>query len=256
MKIAIWQTQSSHCDYTANLARLDSALQEAAGQGASLLITPEMFLSGYVLNQRTREMAETFPLAALRALAAKWQTAIIAGGPLAADGKVFNASYFISSQGEVSGIYRKTHLFGELDKSQFTAGDQPVCIIPCHGVNIALLICYDVEFPETVRAAARAGAHLVAVATAQMKPFDFVNKHLIATRAWENQLYVAYVNQTGREEHLEYVGLSLVAGPDGQVIAQASETQEQLLYAEIDPSQVIQAQRDNPYLTDLRTDIL
>ncbi|SQK72202.1 Uncharacterised protein [Tatumella ptyseos] len=67
---------------------------------------------------------------------------------------------------------------------------------------------------------------------------------------------MAYVNQTGQEEHLEYVGLSLVAGPDGQVIAQASETQEQLLYAQIDPSQVIQAQRDNPYLTDLRTDIL
>ena len=86
--------------------------------------------------------------------------------------------------------------------------------------------------------------------------FTFVNQHLIATRAWENQLYVAYVNQIGSEQHLEYVGLSLVAAPDGSVISQASVAEEQLLCAEIDPLQVVRAQRNNPYLKDLRTDIL
>ena len=256
MKIAIWQAQSSYCDYHANLARLDAALARAAVEGAELLITPEMFLSGYVLQQRTAEMADRFPLAQVQALAAQHQVALVVGGPQRAQQAIFNASYFITAEGELSAVYRKTHLFGELDQAQFTAGDQPVCMIPYRDVNIALLICYDVEFPETVRAAAKAGAHLVAVASAQIKPFDFVNRHLIATRAWENQLYVAYVNQIGHEQHLEYVGLSLVAGPDGKVLTMASETEEQLLYAEIDPVQVRQAQQNNPYLTDLRSDIL
>ncbi|MBS0856724.1 MULTISPECIES: nitrilase-related carbon-nitrogen hydrolase [unclassified Tatumella] len=256
MKIAIWQAQSSYCDYAANLARLAAALQQAKSQQAELLITPEMFMSGYVLQQHLLAMADSFPLTELLALARERQMAMIVTGPLAEAGQIFNASYFISAQGELQCVYRKTHLFGELDKRQFSPGNQPVCITRYKDLNIALLICYDVEFPETVRAAARAGAHLVAVATAQMKPFDFVNRHLIATRSWENQLYMAYVNQTGREQHLEYVGLSLVTSPDGEVLCQASESEEQLLYAEIDPSQVTEAQKQNPYLSDLRTDIL
>lgn len=255
MKIAIWQAQSSYCDYDANLVRLSRALQQAKAQQAELLITPEMFMSGYVLRHHLPALAGSFPLTALQALAREQQMAMVITGPLAENGQIYNAAWLISDQGDVLAVYRKTHLFGELDKQQFTAGDEPVCIAHYKGLNIAMLICYDVEFPETVRAAARAGAHFIAVATAQMKPFTFVNQHLIATRAWENQLYVAYVNQIGSEQHLEYVGLSLVAAPDGSVISQASEAEEQLLCAEIDPLQVVRAQRDNPYLKDLRTDI-
>lgn len=255
MKIALWQAQSSHCDYEANLTRLNRALQQAKSQQAELLITPEMFMSGYVLGHHLPTLADRFPLTALQALAREQQMAMVITGPLAENGNIYNAAWLIGDQGEVLAVYRKTHLFGELDKQQFTAGDQPVCIARYKDLNIALLICYDVEFPETVRAAARAGADLIAVATAQMKPFTFVNQHLIATRAWENQLYVAYVNQIGHEPPLEYVGLSLVAAPDGSVISQASATEEQLLYAHIDPSQVAAAQHNNPYLKDLRTDI-
>ncbi len=255
MKIAIWQAQSSYCDYETNLTRLAAVMRQAKAEQAELLITPEMFMSGYVLQQKLPAMADTFPLTALQALAKELQIAMVITGPLAEDGNIYNAAWLIDDQGKQLAVYRKTHLFGDLDKQQFTAGNQPVCLARYKDLKIAILICYDVEFPETVRAAAQAGAHLIAVPTAQMKPFTFVNQHLIATRAWENQVYVAYANQTGREQQLDYVGLSLIAAPDGTLLCQASETEEQLLFAQINPLQVAEAQRNNPYLQDLRADI-
>lgn len=255
MKIAMLQTASVPLDYAENLHQLEQAMQQAKTQEANLLITPEMFLSGYVLKEQTRHMAETLPLAQVQQLAATYQLALIVGAPRMHGQGVMNSTYFIDDQGELLNVYDKTHLFGEIDRQQFIAGQTPVVMTTYHNIKIAMLICYDVEFPETVRAAAQAGAHLVAVATAQMQPFSFVNKHLIATRAWENQVYVAYVNQIGHEEPFEYVGLTTLAAPNGDVIAQASETQATLLFAQVSAEQVQHAQKNNPYLHDLRQDL-
>lgn len=255
MKIAMLQAASIPLNYAENLHQLDQAMQQAKTQGADLLITPEMFLSGYVLKEQTQYMAETLPLAKVQQLAKAHELALIVGAPRETEQGIFNSTYFIGDQGELLNVYDKTHLFGDVDRQQFIAGQTPVVITTYHNIKIAMLICYDVEFPETVRAAAQAGAHLVAVATAQMQPFSFVNKHLIATRAWENQVYVAYVNQIGHEEPFEYVGLTTLAAPNGEVIAQASETQATLLFAQISAEQVQKAQQNNPYLHDLRQDL-
>ncbi|CAM5504952.1 Aliphatic amidase [Streptomyces glaucescens] len=83
------------------------------------------------------------------------------------------------------------------------------------GLRIGLMICYDVEFPENIRAHALAGTDLLLVPTAQMHPFQFVAEHLVPVRAFENQMYVAYVNRVGAEDEFEFVGLSTLAGPDG-----------------------------------------
>ncbi|MGZ5405285.1 MAG: nitrilase-related carbon-nitrogen hydrolase, partial [Nocardioides sp.] len=119
------------------------------------------------------------------------------------------------------------------------------------GVRIATMICYDVEFPETVRAAALAGAHLVAVPTAQMEPFAFVADQLVRTRAWENQIYVAYINHDGCEDDLDFVGRSSIVAPDSTVL-DSVERGTRLIYATVDPDHVGLQQRANPYLTDRR----
>ena len=255
MKIAMLQAASSPLNYVENLNKLEQAIQQAKTQGADILITPEMFLSGYVLKEKTQYMAETLPLNKVKKLAAEYQLALIVGAPRETEQGVLNSTYFIDDKGDILNIYDKTHLFGEIDKAQFIAGQSPVVMTTYRNLKIAMLICYDVEFPETVRAAAQQGAHLIAVATAQMQPFSFVNKHLIATRAWENQVYVAYVNQIGHEEPFEYVGLTTLAAPNGEVLAQASETQETLLFANVAAEQVQKAQKNNPYLEDLRQDL-
>lgn len=67
------------------------------------------------------------------------------------------------------------------------------------GLRVGLMICYDVEFPENVRAHALAGTDFLVVPTAQMHPFQFVAESVVPVRAFENQMYVAYVNRVGTE---------------------------------------------------------
>jgi predicted amidohydrolase len=102
-----------------------------------------------------------------------------------------------------------------------------------------------------VRGAALGGAHLVAVPTAQMTPFTFVAEQVIRARAWENQVYLAYVNHDGAEATLTYVGRSSIVAPDATVL-DSVEHGTRLIYAEIDPHLVQAQQKENPYLGDRR----
>lgn len=255
MKIAILQAQSHSGDYAGNIKKLYQYAEQAKANGAALLISPEMFLSGYVLNEAMQHMAKHFPLPQLQHMARELGIAMIIGGPRRVKHGVMNSAYFIDDHGKLLNHYDKTHLFGELDRQQFVKGERAVVITEYQQIKIAMLICYDVEFPETVRAAAGAGAHLIAVPTAQMQPYSFVNTTLIPTRAWENQVYVAYANQVGTEADYHYVGLSCVASPQGKLVMQASIYQEQLLFADISSVMVEKAQMFNPYLSDIRTDL-
>jgi len=160
----------------------------------------------------------------------------------------------VGPDGTLLGRHRKTHLFGDLDRRHFTPGDRPTSIVDFGGLRIALLICYDVEFPENVRAAALAGADLIAVPTAQMEPYAFVADHLLRVRAWENQVYIAYVNHDGAEGLLTYVGRSSITAPSGEVLDSVRRG-NQLISATVDPAVVAQARKDNPYLLDRRPDL-
>ncbi|NWJ69658.1 hypothetical protein HX744_03595 [Pseudonocardia sp. ICBG1122] len=122
-----------------------------------------------------------------------------------------------------------------------------------NGWGLGLLVCYDVEFPETVRALALAGADAVLVPTANMLPYDHVPRVLVPARAWENQVYVAYANWCGTEGSLTYGGLSCVAGPAGAVVRAGRDPE--LLVAELDRSALAVSRRANPYLADRRPDL-
>ena len=241
-------------DVEANRAQLRVAATEAAAAGAGLLITPELYLTGYDIGDQVRELARLDLTGMVRQIAREAGIAILAGIPEPAGDLLHNTAILVDGQGDVLLRYRKTHLFGELDRRYFAPGDDLVGLAELHGVRIAVLICYDVEFPETVRAAAERGADLVAVPTAQMIPFEFVVEHLIRARAWENQVYLAYVNHDGRERTLEYVGRSSIVAPSGDVLAGAAHG-DHLLLATIDTDVVARARAQNPYLADRRRDL-
>jgi 5-aminopentanamidase len=251
LKIAGLQTAGTLRDVDANLRELEAAAEEAAAHGAELLITPEMFVTGYVVGDALEGLARRDFLTPARALAERLGLAILLGGPEATDDGVYNVAYFVDDLGRVAHCYRKSHLFGELDRRQFVAGEEPFGLVDFRDVRIATMICYDVEFPETVRAAVLAGAHLVAVPTAQMEPFSFVAEQVVRTRAWENQVYVAYINHDGNEEDLAYVGRSSIVAPDATVL-DSVEHGTRLIYADIDPQLVQAQQKENPYLGDRR----
>ena len=244
-------------DVDANLAVVAAAALEARSRGADLLVTPEMFVTGYNIGSKVAELSARPLVAEVARLAADAGVAIVAGLPeLLADGAVANTAVLVDETGTELTRYRKTHLFSALDRALFVPGTTLGAPVEYRGVRLSLLICYDVEFPEPVRAAAQRGAHVVIVPTAQMEPFAFVAETLIPVRAWENQVYVAYVNRSGAEGELRYVGRSSIAAPSGEVLdAVPAGRSTGLVVATVDTDLVAQGQRSNPYLDDLRPEL-
>ncbi|WP_367847064.1 carbon-nitrogen hydrolase family protein [Rhodoferax sp. WC2427] len=233
LRLALLQCPSLPLDVPANLARLERFAAQAAAAGAQLLVTPEMFLTGYNIGgpaaAALAEPSDGPRAQAVAAIARQHQIGIVFGHPEHNGGAVFNAAQCIDAQGYTLGRYRKTQLFGDLDRGMFSPGPGDEPLFDLHGWRLGLLVCYDVEFPENTRRLALQGADLIVVPTANMEGFDFVAQHLVPTRAYENQLYLAYANFCGPEGGLAYNGLSCVAAPNGAGLVQAGRGAELLL---------------------------
>ncbi|NUR30904.1 MAG: carbon-nitrogen hydrolase family protein [Catenulispora sp.] len=246
-------------DRRANLAALDDAAAKASAAGAQLLVTPEMYLTGYnlgaeavaaVAESRFGESAQ-----AVAQIAAKHGIAVLFGYPeVDGDGVVYNAVQLVGADGQQLATYRKTHLFGDVDRAAFAPGEELVVQADLDGVRLGFLICYDVEFPETVRAHADAGTQLLLVPTALMRPFEYVPRQIVPARAIESQLFVAYVNRVGVERDFVYAGETRVVAPDGRELAVGSD-HEELLVVDVDPADLAASRGLNTYLQDRRTDL-
>ncbi|MFZ1429447.1 MAG: carbon-nitrogen hydrolase family protein [Geminicoccaceae bacterium] len=259
MRIAAFQGPLYGGDVAQNLERLDGAAAEAAAGGARLLICPEMFLTGYAIGpEAVARLAE--PVAgpsAARAceIAAARGLALLYGyAERDEDGRIYNAALLVDRDRRHLANHRKTHLFGALDRDAFSAGEGPPTLAELDGLRLGILICYDVEFPENVRLLAAQGADFVAVPTALMEPYDFVARSLVRTRAYENQVFLAYVNRCGSEGDLRYHGLSCIVGPDGVDLARAG-TGEEMLLADLDPALLAASRPLNTYLADRRPEL-
>ncbi|MET9444757.1 carbon-nitrogen hydrolase family protein [Streptomyces sp. NPDC006610] len=254
MRTALLQSSGRPGSTVENLKVLDEAAGRAAAAGAGLLVAPEMFLTGYAIGDdiaRLAEPADGDCADAIAETAARHRLAIAYGYPERAGDTVHNSAQLISAAGDRLANYRKTHLFGCFERDHFTPGDQQVVQAELNGLTVGLMICYDVEFPENVRAHALAGTDLLLVPTAQMHPYQFVPESVVPVRAFENQMYVAYVNRTGREGEFEFVGLSTLAGPDGIARTRAGRAEE-LVLADVDPVLLAASREANPYLKDRR----
>ncbi|MET9777058.1 carbon-nitrogen hydrolase family protein [Streptomyces sp. NPDC006367] len=252
MRTALLQSSGRPGSTAENLQVLDEAAGRAAAAGAGLLVTSELFLTGYAIGDgigRLAEAADGEAADAVAETAARHGLAVAYGYPERDGERVFNSVQLISADGTRLANYRKTHLFGCFEREHFVPGEQPVVQTELNGLTVGLMICYDVEFPENVRAHALAGTDLLLVPTAQMHPFQFVAESVVPVRAFENQMYVAYVNRVGPEGEFEFVGLSVLAGPDGTPRARAGRTEE-LILADADPAFLAASRETNPYLKD------
>ncbi len=258
LRIALLQSSGRLREVERNLEEIEAAALRAAEAGARLLVCPELFLTGYAIGDDVRVLAEVAngPSAErIAGIAASAGVAIVYGYPeRGVSGEVYNSAQLVGADGRALANYRKAHLFGEFERAVFTAGDVPVVQAEWSGFRIGMVICYDVEFPETVRAHALAGTDLLVVPTAQMRPFEFVCQTIIPARAFENQLYVAYVNRNGLEGEFEFVGLSCLAGPDGVTRVRGGHGRE-LLIGDVDPELLRGSRAANPYLRDRRPEL-
>lgn len=256
MRIAALQMHAIAGDGDGNIQRIAAAAADAAAGGAKLLIVPELAVTGYgagpaafagLASPATGDVAER-----LGAIARESGIAIVAGFAEQDGRDTFNSALFTDGIG-TNAVYRKSHLYGDYERNAFRPGVPASVMVELGGIRLGMLICYDVEFPENVRRLALAGADLVVVPTALPKGSSgtFIANHMIQVRAFENQVFVAYINHCGADDHFTYAGLSRIAAPDGKLLAEASAEGETLLFAEIRPEDYARSRAENTYLVDL-----
>lgn len=228
MRVALWQSPHPPAGDTAHaLKALAEAASDAAAQDADWLITPEMALTGYLIDPaRLHALAEPADGALAQAVAriARQQgIGIVYGWPEThpQGGKPYNAAQAIGPQGQRLAVHRKVHLFGPADAERFSLGDAVAAPFDWGGHRLGMLICFDAEQPAAVRELARQGAEAVLVPTANMLPYDDAPLLTIPRLAAACRVGVAYANACGAEGTTRYGGLSTVVGPHGEVRARA-----------------------------------
>ena len=258
--VALYQACSTPGEVATNLKVIKEQMKRASLVGASLVIFPEMFTTGYYLPEGTsgfKQLAEPHDGHCFEEIAATAKdlgVGVIYGYPEleTVNGKsvYYNSAQFIDKNGVSLANYRKTHLWPAVDRQVFTAGDKFANVVDFNGLKIGLLICYDVEFPENVRSLVLQGANFIAVPTAVQYPYTHVT-NMVSVRAMENQVFIAYVNHCGEECGVEMLGHTCCCGPCAPVVM-AGPTMDMLLLATIDPEECEIARARYNYLADRR----
>ena len=259
MRLAVFQGETATNTVSDQLSRMAAIAERAAGQGARLLVLPEMILTGYHIGpDAIADLAEPSDGPSARQVAEIAQStgiAVLYGYPeRGKDGRIYNAAMLIDRDGRTLAHHRKTHLFGDVDRNAFSPGDGPPMMAEMDGMKIGILICYDVEFPENVRLLALEGAEIIAVPTALMAPYDFIAQTLVPARAYENQVFLAYANRTGVEREFHYLGQSCIIGPEGEDLARAGKS-EALIIADLNRERLQASRSINTYFQDRRPEL-
>ncbi|RKE36765.1 (R)-amidase [Paraburkholderia sp. BL23I1N1] len=221
--------------------------------GTDLIVFPETTLSGFPTRDTIGTVAEPIDGPSLTAVrnAAREARVAVAVGLAERDGnRFFNTTVLVDERGEIALRYRKTHLWAS-DVGVFEPGDRyEVCSFK--GLTVGILICYDIEFPETARAVASLGADLLIVTNGNMEPFGPVHRRAIVARAMENQMFAALVNRIGSgDDNLTFPGESALIDPFGDVVCDAGQ-KETVLRTTLDPARLEGAREHYRYLHDVR----
>lgn len=236
VKLALWQAAPTNGQIEAAFSALCLQLQAAASAGAEMLVVPELFLPGYNRPDLHAELAQPIGgdwITRLRDMAANAGCGLCLGWAERAGDAVYNAATTIGPEGEILGHYRKIQLYGPMEQASFARGDSLCPAFVIGGRQAAMLICYDIEFPQHAAALGRAGVDLILVPTANPAGFEHVQRVLVPARAHENNAVVAYANLVGAEGDVTFGGLSVIAGPDGAPLATAGARGEALLIVDL-----------------------
>jgi len=245
--VAVAQMDPHLGDYERNLGRICALTQEALSHGARLVVFPECATSGYGFGDlpSAHAVAEPVPGPTTEALADLCRAHSTAeGGPYVVVGVlertddpdvVYNSAVLVGPEGWI-GCYRKAHL-PLLGVDRFTTpGDTGFLVWDTSIGRLGIIICYDLRFPEAMRALALSGADIVALPTNWPDGSQNAPQFVTRTRALENRVFVAACNRCGEESGFWFFGHSQITDPGGNVLTEA-EADEAICYAEIEPAQ-------------------
>jgi len=236
MKIAVIQFAPVLGDHEKSYNALAPLLNKA--KGSQLIILPELANSGYNYTDRGHayKLSE-YPRNSefvdhLTSFCRINGATIVTGFNERSKHDLFNTALIINKKGIV-GKYRKIHLFIN-EKDIFTPGDLQPELFEVQGVKVGTLICFDWIFPELWRVLALAGADLICHPSNLVLPGKA--QQAVPVQAMMNKIYIATANRIGTEGDLTFTGNSIIADPEGNVIASASADQAEVIFAEIDTS--------------------
>ncbi len=280
LKIGLVQ-QSCGEDRTSNLAASIAGVRAAAAQGARLILLQELHTGVYFCqteDTRRFDQAETIPGPTCDSLGtiARELNVVIVGSVFErrAPGMYHNTAVVLNSDGRLAGQYRKMHIPddpGFHEKFYFTPGDQGFVPIDTAVGRLGVLVCWDQWYPEAARLMALAGAELLIYPTAiGWDPRDDDTEKQRQRDAWltvqrahavANGLPVAVCNRVGlepdpsaRSPGIQFWGSSFIAGPQGEMLAQAPGDAPAVLVTEISRQRTEDVRRIWPFFRDRRID--
>jgi predicted amidohydrolase len=257
----------SSTEVAENVESAARLIREAVRAGAQYVQTPEM--TNIVERRRTALVAAVNPersdpaVARFAALAAELGIVLHIGSLAlkAPDGRVANRALLFGPEGRVIARYDKIHLFdvdlpgGESwrESATYLPGDRAV-VADLPWVRLGMAICYDIRFPQLFRAQAHAGAAAITAPAAFTRQTGEAHWHVLQrARAIENGAFVVSAAQAGRHaDGRETFGHSIIVAPWGEVLAEAGGQGPEVIIAEIDPAQSVEARQRIPSLRNER----
>lgn len=252
-------------DHAANREVVRGAVRTAGDARSDLLVLPE-YASGFEPAGTGPQHAEPVDgrfVTLLREQAAQHHVAVLAGTLLPGEqgdpaphgtARAVNAVIAVDAAGELTGVYRKVHLydaFGHRESDRLEPGpvDAPPLVVDVAGFRLGVMTCYDLRFPESARRLVDAGAQALVVpaawAAGPLKQMQW--RALAVARAIENTAVVVAVGQAGPG----VTGHSLVVGPDGVIGLELGDEAE-IRTVDLDTSAVAGVREQNPSLTHRR----
>lgn len=252
MKVELAQIKGRDGDTAYNLARALDVIATCAAD-TELLILPETYITGFPTKANISELAEPLDgpsIQSLHVAARARNVSVAVGFAEVCDGRYFNTTVLITPEDGVALHYRKTQLWsGERDV--FEPGDRFVTGM-WKGIRVGLLICYDIEFPETARALGQLGAQLLIVTNGNFDPYGPTHRTCIMARALENQAFAVMVNRVGLgDDGLVFAGGSAVVDPFGDLLVEAGR-EEARIFMSLNPELLAKARKPYVYSQDQR----
>lgn len=243
MKYAVYQMNILPGDPEGNRTKVRHWLQETMKtRQPEVIVLPEMWTTAYTLpelDQYADHHAEP-TTSFLQELAQDYQVHII-GGSVAnqRDGTFYNTALIVNKNGELIYSYDKIHLVPMLNEPDYLSGGQEKAgLFEIEDVKMAVIICYDLRFPELTRQLALDGVQVLHVVAEWPRARRQHWRTLLMARAIENQMYIVASNRVGAYDGQTFAGTSLIVDPWGHVLQEGSETHEETLWEAIDVSQI------------------
>ena len=258
LRFALAQTDFPVGAVAANAGRMRDLIANARDGGAALVAFPELAICGYPPEDLL--LRPTFLRACARevdALAEDARDIVVYLRHPHAQGEVYNASSLLRD-GRVEVTYHKQALpnYTVFDEKRYFRSGHEAAVVEISGMRVGLLICEDIWEAEPAARATRAGAEILMIINAS--PYDIpqakTREELLAHRARENNVAIAYVNVVGGQDDLLFDGGALLVEPDGRIAARAPQFVDALLFAHYDSASRRFAARDWPVEEDASTE--